>query len=447
MEPFILPLIFFLWLLTAAISVPFYPRTVRKARARAEQPGAKPEDTAKMLRQLRRRLLVTLVLGVVGAIGLTQMGIELGWASGASAKSQGWSDGSSAALHAIASQYVGPLVRSDSVGATVVIIAGDQRGVSGFDRIRLSQSQLPDGNTIFEIGSITKAFTGILLAEAIERGELEIDRPVAGLVSEASAIPAIQQGQSITLKHLTTHTSGLPRLPPGFFSVGRLWRPLFGRDPYRNYSMDDWAKALRTVELEAAPGTQHSYSNFGAGLLGEALSRRANTDYADLVHTRICEPLDMGDTVVTLNQDQSARLATGYRARLSLWPLLLGLRAENWEAPRAFAGAGALRSSAKDMQKFLAANMGLRTSELAPALKLAQQEQFRVNDQHAAGMGWQRTWRDDVGQVVIWHNGGTGGYHSFLGFTEDRRVGVVILTNSSTNCDPAGFEVLAALTK
>ncbi len=234
-------------------------------------------------------------------------------------------------------------------------------------------------------------------------------------------------GVAITLAYLSTHTSGLPRLPDNF-------KPKDPTNPYADYTVDQLYQFLNGYTLTRDPGAQFEYSNLGAGLLGRALSLRAGTDYETLVRRRITEPLGMKSTAITLTQDMQNRLAVGHNAALE--------PANNWDFPT-LSGAGMLRSTANDMLTLLSAELNYTDTPLKASM--ARQLSIR---RPAAGanmqiaLGWLV--RSGPSGTVIWHNGGTNGYSSFIGFDAATRKGVVVLSNTSTvaGVDDIGFHLL-----
>jgi serine-type D-Ala-D-Ala carboxypeptidase/endopeptidase len=281
-----------------------------------------------------------------------------------------------------------------------------------------------DGNTVFEIGSVTKVFTAALLADMIGRGEVKPDDPVSKYLPETVRMPA-RKGRQITLLDLATHMSGLPRLP------GNL-APKDLRNPYADYSVQQMYDYLSHYDVPREIGEEFEYSNLGVGLLGHALARKSGLSYEELVKRRILEPLGMNATAITLSAAMRARLAPGHDAG--------GDAASNWDIPT-LAGAGALRSTANDMLKFLAANLGASDGPLPSALR----ETHRVR--HATdtpdvdiGLVWQVLHRFDTEFVL--HNGETSGYHSWIGFVKSKEIGVVVLSNSASSIDDIGLHLL-----
>lgn len=281
-----------------------------------------------------------------------------------------------------------------------------------------------DGNSVFEIGSITKVFTAALLADMVRRGEVKLDDPVSKFLPPAVRMPS-RKGKKITLVDLATQTSGLPRLPANM-------APKDTQNPYADYSVQQMYDFLSHYELPRDIGEKYEYSNFGVGLLGHALALKSGMSYEELLKKRILEPLGMKDTAITLSPAMRARLAPGHDAA--------GAPAPNWDLP-AFAGAGALHSTVNDMLKFLAANLEKGDEPLPSALR----ETHRIR--HAAdnpdtdvGLAWQVL--HNFGTDLTWHNGGTGGYHSWIGFVKSRGIGAVVLSNSASSVDDIGFHLL-----
>lgn len=281
-----------------------------------------------------------------------------------------------------------------------------------------------NGDTVFEIGSITKAFTAMLLAHLVGEGAIELETPVQRLLGPDVTVPT-RNGAEITLLHLTTHSSGLPRMPNNF-------RPADAGNPYADYTVAQLYEFLASHDLERDIGEAVEYSNLGTGLLGHALALSQETDYESLVSERLLEPLGMSDTSITLSPSQRERLATGHSVQLR--PVA------NWDLPT-LAGAGALRSTVNDMLTFVEANLGLRASPLREAMAATHvpRRDFAPPEMRI-GLGWVT--RSRHGRELHWHNGGTGGYRSFLGFDLESQTGIVVLSNSGDSVDDLGFHLL-----
>jgi CubicO group peptidase (beta-lactamase class C family) len=210
------------------------------------------------------------------------------------------------------------------------------------------------------------------------------------------------------------------------------FKPKDPQNPYADYTVAQMYEFLSSYELTRDIGSKYEYSNLGFGLLGHALALRAGTDYETLVKTRILTPLKMTSTTITLTPQLRARLAHGHNAALSPVP--------NWDIAT-LSGAGALRSTTTDMLKFLAANIGLTPSPLAPAMKaMLQVRQPTGNPNLEVALAWHILKKD--GDEIIWHNGATGGYHSFMGFNPRTKTGIVVLSNSTNDIDDIGRHLL-----
>ncbi len=311
--------------------------------------------------------------------------------------------------------------QKQATGIVVGIIEPNGRRVVSYGHLAKGEPRTVDGDTTFEIGSISKVFTSLVLADMVSRKEVTLDDPAEKYLPQSVKLPE-RRGKFITLHDLSTHSSGLPPLPSNF-------RPKDPLNPYADYSVDNLYQFLSGYELPRDPGSVFEYSNLGAGLLGHLLAYRAKTDYESLIRTRITQPLGMPDTGITLSSSMKQRMATGHNAMLAPVP--------NWDLPT-LAGAGALRSSAKDMLTFLEAFLGYKESPLAPAMK-AMLEVRRPAGQTTIGLGWLIHSTD--GREIAWHNGGTGGFHSFIGYDLKARIGVVVLSNGC-GVDDIGFHLL-----
>ncbi len=304
------------------------------------------------------------------------------------------------------------------VGIVVGVIDAKGRRVVSYGSLEKGDKRPLDGDTLFEIGSITKVFTALLLADMVQRGEVKLDDPISKYVPTSAKIPQ-RDGREITLVDLATHTSGLPRMPSNF-------TPKDPANPYIDYTEEQLYTFLSSYELPREIGVKFVYSNLGFGLLGQGLAHRNGTDYETLVETRICEPLDMRSTRITLTPEMEQRFAAGHSSDL--------VTVSRWDIP-SLAGAGALRSSANDMLKFLAAAMSYSHTRLAPAFKTMLSVKRPTGGPFIdIGLGWTIDTRG--GGEIIWKNGGTGGYRTFMGYAPRTGVGIVALSNTSTNAGP-----------
>jgi CubicO group peptidase (beta-lactamase class C family) len=317
--------------------------------------------------------------------------------------------------------------QQQGVGIVVGVIEPSGRRIVAYGSADRDDKGPLNGDTVFEIGSVTKVFTSLLLADAVQRGEVALNDPVSKYLPKGTKVPE-HGGKPITLVDLATHTSGLPSLPSNL-------RPKDPGNPYADYTVAQLYEFLASYPLPRDPGAAYDYSNLGAGLLGHALARRAGMDYDTLVRTRITGPLSMNSTSIALSDSMRQRLAKGHDVQRERTP--------NWDFPT-LAGAGALRSTANDLLNFLAANLGQKPTPLSPAMaSMLVTRRPTPNPRMKVALAWHIVSADD-GRELVWHNGGTGGYRSFLAFDPKNHSGVVVLSNMSTNegVDDIGLHLL-----
>jgi D-alanyl-D-alanine-carboxypeptidase/D-alanyl-D-alanine-endopeptidase len=281
-----------------------------------------------------------------------------------------------------------------------------------------------DGNSVFEIGSVTKTFTATVLADMVRRGEVRLDEPVAKYLPASVHIPT-RNGKEITFIDLSTQSSGLPRMPTNF-------APKNAANPYADYDSDRLFAFLGSYVLPRDIGTQFEYSNLGVGLLGVTLAARDATGYEAMMRRRVLDPLGMRDTRIQLTPEMQEHLAPGHNPA--------GMPVANWDLD-ALAGAGAIRSTANDMLKYLAANLDSTNRPLGPAMHDAHRP-LRPAGGMRIGLNWLVL--SGAGPDITWHNGGTGGYTTFIGFDELNGNGVVVLSNTATSVDDIGMHLLDA---
>jgi CubicO group peptidase (beta-lactamase class C family) len=261
---------------------------------------------------------------------------------------------------------------------------------------------------IFEIGSISKVFTGILLAQAVIEKKVTLETTVGELMGRKASFADAKMA-AVTLDQLATHTSGLPRIPENLAEGGD------PADPYAHYDRKHLDAYVRGVKLAHAAPFPSSYSNLGVGLLGDLLARLYGKSWEELVVEKIAKPLGMPDTCVTLNAEQKRRLAPPYEG---------DKKASNWDFA-SLVGAGALLSTAEDMLKFAQALERPGASPLREAIEMTEQAHA---DDATTGLCLKITRLN--GQKTYWFAGGTGGYRSWIMTTPATSKNVVILINN-----------------
>jgi CubicO group peptidase (beta-lactamase class C family) len=318
----------------------------------------------------------------------------------------------------------------ESAGIVVGLVGPGGETYASAGVLRLGKPDPVGPDTIFEIGSITKSFTGVLLSDMVKRGEVKLDDPVRKYLPPKVTLPK-EPAREITLLDLATHRSALPRLPDNM-------SPADPDDPYVDYTEEKLYEFLETYKLTRGIGVAYEYSNLGMGLLGHALSRAAKTDYGTLVKQRITTPLGMKSTSIKVDAAAAPRVAEGYEESAGK---LAPAKAWTWRDASVLMGAGALRSTARDMIRYVAANAGLFPSKLSGVLADSYVRRADgKSDEMDVGLAWHL--KNTQERVIVWHNGATGGFHSYCAFDLALKTGVVVLSNSTADIDDIGLHLL-----
>ncbi len=309
------------------------------------------------------------------------------------------------------------------------VVAGVVRDGETVCRGWAADGPAPDATTLFEIGSVTKVFTGVLLADMHLRGEVSLDDPLSLYLPEPR--PAWRHREP-TLRELATHQSGLPNTPRTLHRrelahhLG--WRE---SDPWADVTGEDYRRLVTRESPRRAPGTGFRYSSMAVGLLGDALARRAGRTYEELLTERVLQPLGMTSTSVTVPPERAHRLLGGHSSRGHPRPPLADL----------LPAGGSLRSDAADVTRFLTACLAPPEGPVGAALRFAQQHHVRVRKRFEMGLCWiVLTYRR--GLRVVWHNGGTWGFTSFAGFAPERGTAAVVLSNTARGVDRTGLRLI-----
>jgi CubicO group peptidase (beta-lactamase class C family) len=273
-------------------------------------------------------------------------------------------------------------------------------------------------DSIFEIGSVTKTFTGLILARMLEQHKVTLDEPVRDLLPPGT-VPK-PPGTEITLLDLVTQHSGLPRMPDNF-------HPADPENPYADYHAANLYEFLSKHGVGKAGNPPFLYSNLGVGLLGQALAERAHSTYPEVLKAEVTDPLQLHDTAITLSPDQQRRFLQGHDGKHN--------PAHAWDLD-ALAGAGAIRSTAGDMLTYLDANLHPeKVPPMAAALNLSHDLRANV----APGMRIAFAWLYNNGTGSYWHNGGTGGFSSYVLFNPKGDYAVVVLFNTTVGGPGGSF--------
>nr|WP_121271166.1 serine hydrolase domain-containing protein [Pedobacter schmidteae] len=314
--------------------------------------------------------------------------------------------------------------QGNTCGLVLAVIDKGKVRKYSYGSVSKTTSQLPDAEqTIFEIGSVTKTFNALLLAQEVAAGRMKLSDPINLYLPDS--IPALSfEGKAITLQHLANHTSGFPRLPANIFNA-----KVDPKDPYKHYPADSLYSFLKHYKPLVAPGMAFSYSNFGAGVLGTILERKLVGNFEELIVNRICKPLGMMHTSVTLSNAAEKHFAQGYNES--------GQATAPWDLA-SLKGSGAIRSTLHDMVAYARAQMEMK-GPLCKAIALSHQTTFSGKGQNM-GLGWRINHSGK--QTYLHHSGGTGGFRSFVGFDVDRQNGIVILSNAAVDVTAIGESFL-----
>jgi beta-lactamase class C len=312
------------------------------------------------------------------------------------------------------SRHVQELLPDNNLGGVAVALrVNGKTSLYNYGMADAARQQPITSDSIFNLASVGRLFATTFLADAVKRGEMRLDDPVARYVTE------LQKGgdiQEVTLGQIASHTSGLPREPGQYetWHRGKYTLPDFIR------FLNDWQ-----ADPQHEPGKQDIYSNLAMILLRLALERRFHEPFATLMKERITGPLGMDSTALQLSPALRARAVQGYG------PLgrAIGQPGIGISSNMDFAVAGQIFSSPRDMAAFLTANMGELPGhrELQDAMALAQQGVFTVNPRFTQALAWQIVQRDDL--TVIDKNGGLSVTSTYIGFAPAAKVGIVILEN------------------
>ncbi|MFJ7911819.1 serine hydrolase domain-containing protein [Kitasatospora sp. NPDC096204] len=362
--------------------------------------------------------------------------------------------------------------RPYATAVTVALAVRDQADVRCFGRVGRGPAAAPcTPDTVFELGSVSKTFTALLLAEMAARGELALDDPVEARLPHRWRAAKVRSTEPIRLLHLATHTSGLPGLPPGLLAKAV---PAWFSNPYETYGDDQLRDSLSRTTVRDRPGSRYGYSNYGVGLLGRVLAETGGLPYGELLAERVCRPLGLRST--TCAPDLPGR-ATGYRRGRALPP---------WRIP-GLPGAGAVRADGADLLRYLRAHLdggpapgpgggpmtgpgggpvtgpgggpatgpggGPATGPgggLRAALRDVQRLRLRLpHSTDRIGLVWMHRRSGD--RDLYFHSGGTRGFTAFVGFSPDGRAAVAAVANTAPALDgrfvQAGYEVLRAASR
>jgi len=334
----------------------------------------------------------------------------------------------SSTLDSLVDRFAHPYIsQGPTVGLSIGVLVGNDVFYYGYGETDRNNAKLPDENSIYEIGSISKTFTATLLANAVNQGKVKLSDP-ANMYLPDSARKLAYNDVPITLQSLSNHSSGIPRMPDNMNAF--LDPPT---NPYVNYDDKRLFGYYANFKPSRKVGDQYEYSNLAVGTLGVILEKVNHEPYEKMLVEKICGPLGMNDTREFIRPGDSARVARGYSEN------------GNYNGPwdfKSFAAAGGIRSTAKDMLKYAAANMGHAPAALKKDILLTHTVTFsQGNNKVALGWHYIKPGQDEV----LFHNGGTGGYRTYLGINLQKQFAVVVLSNCGISVDGLGNQLMKAL--
>lgn len=325
-------------------------------------------------------------------------------------------------IDTIARQYINKM---NTVGLNIGILKNGTTEIYGYGTTVKDKATIPGPDAVFEIGSITKTFTALLLAYFVEEHKVSLTDPITKYLPDSVATN--KDLGKITLLMLANHTSGLPRLPDNLFDEHTDMM-----NPYKNYNKEKLYSYLKICKPDSDAIGKYAYSNLAAGLLGDILEHVTGVAYEQMVTNIICKPLHMDNTFQHPNIQQKELQVNVYNDK--------GAPVTMWDMD-ALAGAGALRSSMHDMLLYAGANLKMDKTSLSKAIELTHN--ITYSKEMSVGMGWHKM--EVAGMDCYWHNGGTGGSSSYIAFVPDKNIAVVVLSNAAEKVDEIAENIIKAL--
>ncbi len=330
------------------------------------------------------------------------------------------------ATDSLVEKLVRPYIQQDiTSGICLAVIQNNKITRYSYGETARENKSLPDpAASIFEIGSVTKTFTSLLLAKAVADKRMSLDDPINKYLPDS--VPLLQFKDSvIRLRHLSNHTAGFPRLPANIFTAD-----VDPADPYKHYSLQNMFSYLVSYKPTVQPGSTFAYSNYAAGLLGCLLARQHGQSFEKMIAEQITRPLKMRSTRINLRPQDSLQFVQGYNEK--------GKATSPWDLGP-LQGSGAIRSTLDDMILYTRAQMSLRNKSLKKAMLLSHQTSFE-SASNRMGLGWRIT--ENAHRQYWHHSGGTGGFRSFVGFDKKRQLAVLILSNTAVEVTDIGVNIL-----
>ncbi len=324
-------------------------------------------------------------------------------------------------VDSIANAY---LKQQNTQSLAIGIVKNGQSKTYFFGESANGNQTLPTKNSIYEIGSLSKIFTAIILSNLVEEGTITLDQPISLFLPDT--LKKNEDLSKITFQMLANHTSGLPRLPDNLEKV----KGYSTNDPYKSYDKKALYSYLATFKNKKSPGEEYEYSNLGYAVLGDIICDIYKKSYDQIVKDIICKPLDMNNTFQVLDPKRKDTFKVYNKD---------GQEVPSWSFD-AFSAAGGLKSSLEDLLKFANAQFKMPQTPLENAMANTRLFTFFLPPDTDLGLAWHMNLLDDL--TVYWHNGGTAGSSSYLALCPDKKSAVVILSNSAISVDDKGKAIL-----
>lgn len=324
-------------------------------------------------------------------------------------------------VDSIANAY---LKQQNTQSLAIGIVKNGQSKTYFFGESANGNQTLPTKTSIYEIGSLSKIFTAIILSNLVEEGTITLDQPISLFLPDT--LKKNEDLSKITFQMLANHTSGLPRLPDNLEKV----KGYSTNDPYKSYDKKALYSYLATFKNKKSPGEEYEYSNLGYAVLGDIICDIYKKSYDQIVKDIICKPLDMNNTFQVLDPKRKDTFKVYNKD---------GQEVPSWSFD-AFSAAGGLKSSLEDLLKFANAQFKMPQTPLENAMANTRLFTFFLPPDTDLGLAWHMNLLDDL--TVYWHNGGTAGSSSYLALCPDKKSAVVILSNSAISVDDKGKAIL-----
>ncbi len=324
-------------------------------------------------------------------------------------------------IDSVANSY---LKQQNTQSLAIGIIKNGQSKTYFYGETAKGNQTLPTKTSPYEIGSLSKVFTAILLSNLVEEGTITLDQPISLFLPDTLKKNA--DLAKITFQMLANHTSGFPRLPDNFDKV----KGYNENDPYKVYDKKALYSYLSSFKNKKTPGEEYEYSNLGYAILGDIICSIYKKPYEQIVREIICKPLDMNNTFQVLDPKRKDTFKVYNKEGQEVTP---------WSFDT-FSAAGGLKSTVEDLLKFVNAQFKMPQSPLENAMANTKLFTFFLPPDTDLGLAWHMNLLDDL--TFYWHNGGTAGSSSYLALSPDKKSAVIILSNTAISVDDKGKSIL-----